>query len=128
MSAATLLRVEEDTLGEARVRLLGYLARFHEASTTLSLDLSGYELRRMPPRIKEMTYLTELSLRNNRLASVPPSIRLLGASLRSIDLSYNRLSSLPMDLRFQNPQSLTICLILPHFKSPSNEIPENNFA
>ena len=57
------------------------------------LDLKDNNLASIPPEIKYLTNLTKLELRNNELTSIPPEIGKL-TKLKSLKLQYNNLTSL----------------------------------
>ena len=58
------------------------------------LDLSGNQLRSLPPQIAQLTNLTRLDLSRNQLASLPPQIAQL-TNLTQLYLSDNQLANLP---------------------------------
>jgi len=61
------------------------------------LDLSGKNIKSVPPDLGELTNLTWLSLSNNKITSVPKGLGEL-ANLTVLDLSNNQLTSLPPQL------------------------------
>ncbi|NIP99479.1 MAG: hypothetical protein GWM98_02885 [Nitrospinaceae bacterium] len=59
-----------------------------------TLDLSGLELRKLPPEVLELTYLKELNLENNQLTRLPESIKNL-KNLNKLHLDQNQLDGFP---------------------------------
>ncbi|KAL4751565.1 hypothetical protein BDW72DRAFT_202946 [Aspergillus terricola var. indicus] len=63
----------------------------------LRLFLSGNSLNILPSELFELGNLRVLSLRNNKLAEIPPAIRRL-TKLQELNVAVNRLSVLPWEL------------------------------
>ncbi|KAL6237726.1 hypothetical protein BDW75DRAFT_203561 [Aspergillus navahoensis] len=63
----------------------------------LRLFLSGNSLNSLPGELFELGNLHVLSLRNNKLAEIPPAIRRL-TKLQELNVAVNRLSVLPWEL------------------------------
>jgi Leucine-rich repeat (LRR) protein len=61
------------------------------------LDLSGLELRAIPPEISALTRLRQLNLSNNQISSIPDSLSKL-SRLKKLDLGGNEISSIPDSL------------------------------
>ncbi|VDM95399.1 unnamed protein product, partial [Thelazia callipaeda] len=61
------------------------------------LDLSGNQLMNIPAALFTVP-LEILLLTGNRLESIPREIRQLSNSIRELDISYNKLTSLPADI------------------------------
>ncbi|MBN1877029.1 MAG: leucine-rich repeat domain-containing protein [Anaerolineae bacterium] len=61
------------------------------------LDLSGLNLREVPPVVWQMTHLTDLNLNRNRLSSLSADIQNL-THLEHLDLWNNRLTTLPPEI------------------------------
>ena len=61
------------------------------------LTVVGNELTSLPPEIGQLTQLTSLSLASNRLMSLPPELGEL-TDLTDLDLSENQLTSLPPEI------------------------------
>ncbi|KAL4990953.1 hypothetical protein BDW68DRAFT_185217 [Aspergillus falconensis] len=63
----------------------------------LRLFLSGNSLNTLPSELFELGNIRVLSLRNNKLAEIPPAIRRL-TKLQELNVAVNRLSVLPWEL------------------------------
>ena len=63
----------------------------------ISLDLTGNQLRQLPPEIGQLTSLQTLDLTGNQLRQLPPEIGQL-TSLQTLDLSENELRQLPPEI------------------------------
>ena len=61
------------------------------------LDLSRLGLTHLPPKLAQLTQLTELNLSHNQLAALPPELGQL-VNLTRLDLSNNQLAALPPEL------------------------------
>jgi Leucine-rich repeat (LRR) protein len=61
------------------------------------LSLSGLGLSSLPPKLVQLTKLTELDLAHNRLTCLPPELAQL-TQLTRLDLAHNRLTTLPREL------------------------------
>ncbi|KAF2112354.1 hypothetical protein BDV96DRAFT_580585 [Lophiotrema nucula] len=70
---------------------------YRSMAPQLFLDLSNNDLKRMPPSVFDIEYLTDLIFRNNGLEVLPDRIVNL-EHLRTLDLSNNNLSYLPYEL------------------------------
>ncbi|WP_417909733.1 COR domain-containing protein [Candidatus Electronema sp. PJ] len=68
-----------------------------KASGATKLDLSGNQLRSLPPEIGHLTELTEINLWGNKLTTLPPEIYQL-MNLTELDLSRNQFSNLPPEI------------------------------
>lgn len=71
--------------------------RLAAAATSTRLDLSGLDLRHIPPEVWQMGHLVRLDLNNNRLESLPPEICRL-EKLEWLDLWHNRLQAVPPEI------------------------------
>ena len=80
--------------------LCDYLYILDEAPRTRRVSLRHRGLARIPEEVLAMTFLTDLDLSYNKITALPPQLRHFHDSLTSMDLSYNRLSSLPIDLKY----------------------------
>lgn len=72
-------------------------AIFHLMRNTrvLACDLSSNVLRKIPPKLPlKFTHITELNLSHNRLSSLPEELKEL-PELRRLDISYNDYMSMP---------------------------------
>jgi Leucine-rich repeat (LRR) protein len=78
--------------------LLQYLHRFHSATTSGSLDISGFGLFHVPPScFTAMTMITELDISRNYIEDLHPDIKAL-QQLRKLDFHSNNMTSLPLEL------------------------------
>ncbi|KAL3255434.1 hypothetical protein MRX96_017344 [Rhipicephalus microplus] len=72
-------------------------AIFHLMRNTrvLACDLSSNVLRKIPPKLPlKFTHITELNLSHNRLSSLPEELKEM-PELRRLDISYNDYMSMP---------------------------------
>ena len=78
--------------------MLQYLHRFHSATTSGSLDISGFGLFHVPPScFTAMTTITELDISRNYIEDLHPDIKAL-QQLRKLDFHSNNMTSLPLEL------------------------------
>jgi len=87
-------RTELDLSGKNIKSLPPELAKL---TNLTELDLSYNQLTSLPPEIGKLTNLTRLFLSDNQLTSVPPELAKL-TNLTRLDLSNNRLTSVPLKL------------------------------
>lgn len=80
-----------------RSQLLAILPLVVRSKDTLSLNLCGLKLTRLPFIVYRLTYLRELDLSENRLRELEPMIAQL-VNLRSLKLDDNNLDRLPTEL------------------------------
>jgi hypothetical protein len=101
--------------------IMRFLRSFYDARHTLSLDLHGMGLKRLPPEclelawtlkalyinhndletlpicIEELSGLQTLHIHHNRITKLPPVVGLCLTELTDLDLSYNQMTRLPLE-------------------------------
>uniref|UniRef100_A0A7S4H808 Uncharacterized protein n=1 Tax=Guillardia theta TaxID=55529 RepID=A0A7S4H808_GUITH len=92
-----LSQLPSEILNEGSTALLRYLEICHATLKTKCLDLSGMNLRAVPPHIGRMAHLEELRLGSNPIHQLPDWIGNLRA-LRVLRLDKTGLQSLPFGL------------------------------
>jgi internalin A len=73
--------------------LLEVIAKAASENAT-SLDLSGQNIKTIPPEIAQLTNLRELNLSENQITQIPDAIAQL-TNLRELNLSENQITEIP---------------------------------
>lgn len=72
------------------------------------LHLQDNELTTIPPYLLELQNLSELILSRNKLTGLPPECQQWSPSLITLDLSQNKISALPADIRAARIRNLNL--------------------